>query len=139
MQLVCLRRRASILGGPVRSFVSSTVFSHTHLIPCRWIVVPLKSETKHGCGKLKEIQHYVEWLFTSPKVQDIAEQYSFVSFPVIPQILAEVRKMTCNGTLVYEMPHSSMLDHQEITFVGPSLQKSLQDALTGQHFLDHGT
>jgi len=115
--------------------------------------VPLKSEAKHGCRKMYEVQHFVEWLFSSSSVREIARQHSFVSFPEMPQLLAELRKMTCNGTLVSEMKFSSdahshmstgkdggMGNYMEsLTFAGSSQQKSLQEALTAQHFLEHGT
>ena len=100
-----------------------------------------------------EIQHFVEWLFSSPSVREIAREHSFVSFPEMPQLLAELRKMTCNGTLVSEMKFSSGaqshmstgmdggMEHyiESITFAGSSSQESLQEALTAQHFLEHGT
>ena len=100
-----------------------------------------------------EVQHYIEWLFSSPSVREIASKLSFVSFPEIPQVLAELRKMTCNGTIVSEMrfgsdAHSHMpagmagcMDalSDDLTLVGSSQQKSLHEALTAQHFMEHGT
>ena len=114
--------------------------------------MPLKSEAKHGCQKMSGIQHFVEWLFSSQSVREIARQHSFVSFPEMPQLLAEIRKMTCNGTLVSEMKFGSGVNShmstgmdggvehhiESITFAGSSQQKSLLEALTAQHFMEHG-